>query len=179
MKVALGIATTCVCAALTTTALMASTSVGVFAIVDEVALEPTDSAPERIRIVGVFVVPVPMSSGLHQPPARGYLYFSMNPAMAEAIRKDWADLKAAAGTGQVVGFGQYWVQTPHTTYSTSGTMNRSLEVHVHNEGESASPEPYPVPKGIVKTFDTEADTNPRFGEMSSVIIARLRQAYRR
>jgi hypothetical protein len=178
MKVALGIATTCLAAALTTTALMASTSVGVFAIVDDVALEPTDSAPERIRIAGVFVVPVPMSSGLHQPPARGYLYFSMNPAMAEAIRQDWADLEAVAGTGQVVGFGQYWVQTPHTTSST-GTMNRALEVHVHTEGESASPEPYPVPKGIVKTFDTEADTNPRFGEMSSVIIARLRQAYRR
>jgi hypothetical protein len=176
MKVALGIATACVGAALTTSALMASTSVGVFAIVDEVALEPTDSAPERIRIVGVFVVPVPVSSGLHQPPARGYLYFSMNPAMAEAIRKDWADLKAAAGTGQVVGFGQYWVQRPH---ATNGTMNWSLEVHVHKEGESASPEPYPVPKGIVKTFDTAADTNPRFGEMSSVIIARLRQAYRR
>jgi hypothetical protein len=154
---------------------MASTSSGVFAIVDEVALEPTDSAPERIRIAGVFVVPVPVSSGLHQPPARGYLYFSLNPAMAEAMRKEWADLKAVAGTGQVVGFGEYWVQTPHTTY---GTMNQSLVVHVHKEGESPAPEPYPVPKGIVKTFDTEADANPRFGEMSSVIIARLRQAYR-
>src|SRR6186713_309243 len=85
---------------------------GIYAIVDTVMLEPSGGAPERIRITGTFVVPQPVSSGLHQSPQRGYLYFSLPPERQEAIRKDWSDLAKAAGTGRVVGFAEYWVSRP-------------------------------------------------------------------
>jgi hypothetical protein len=175
MKRAFCLAIACVIVWLTTGALIASTSVGVFAIVDEVTFEPTDKAPERVRISGMFVVPVPVSSGLHKAPQRGYLYFNLIPGKEQAVRKDWADLKAVAGTGRVVGFGQYWITKPAT-----GAIHWSLEVQVHDKEDVALPEPYAVPneKGIVKTFDSEADTRPRFGEASSTIIERLREAYR-
>jgi hypothetical protein len=45
MKRAFCLATACVIVWLTTRALIASTSVGVFAIVDQVTPEPTDKAP--------------------------------------------------------------------------------------------------------------------------------------
>jgi hypothetical protein len=83
----------------------ASTRVGVYAIIDEVALEPADLEPERILISGVVVVPQPISSGLHQAPARGHLYFSLNPDSPQATRTDWRHLQASAGTGRVIGFG--------------------------------------------------------------------------
>jgi len=57
MKRAFCLATACVIVWLTTRALIASTSVGVFAIVDQVTPEPTDKAPERVRISGMFADP--------------------------------------------------------------------------------------------------------------------------
>jgi hypothetical protein len=61
-----------------------------------------------IRLSGVFIVPMPMSSGEYQTPRRGYLYFRISPGTGQAARKDWNQLKAVAGTGQVVGFALYF-----------------------------------------------------------------------
>lgn len=156
--------------------LVATTRVGVFAIVDEVTLEPSDFGPDRILIAGVFVVPLPISSGRHQPPSRGYLYFGLNPEMPLATRQDWQVLKEAAGTGEVVGFGQYWVS--HETESR-GVSNHSLEVQIHTDRDLAVPESYPRPNndGVVKSFDTQWDLCPRFGKPSSEIIAGLWEAH--
>src|SRR5436190_1550023 len=114
---------------------------GIYAVVDSVTLEPGTGAPERIRITGTFVVPQPVSSGLHQAPQRGYLYFSLPSERQEAIRKDWSDLAKVAGTGRVVGFAEYWVSRPFApgdrafeAGARGGTMNTSLEVEVHRIG---------------------------------------------
>ena len=87
---------------------LASTRVAVYAVVDAIELEPSSFEPDRAWISGVFVVPVPISSGLHAEPARGHLYFSVNPTDPAATRRDWEALRAVAGTGTPVGFGQYW-----------------------------------------------------------------------
>jgi hypothetical protein len=157
----------------------ASTTAGIYAIVDEVTFEPTEREAERIRISGVFVVPVPVSSGLHQPPQHGYLYFSMNEEHAEAVREDWRALQSLAGTGRVLGFGQYWVLVPHEA-GPDGVMNTSLEVHVHEDGEAARPEPYPRPAdgGVLTAFENAEDLEPRFGAPTSEIVAALERAHR-
>ena len=174
----LALAITWLAAALLARPLGASTVVGVFAIVDDVRFEPDESAPERIRLSGVFVVPVPMSSGRHKPPERGHVCFTLPQGWEDEARKDWAALKAAAATGQVVGFGEYWVVTAR--YGNS-TANTSLVVEIQKEAESATCQPYPVPnkRGVVTTFDTAGDTNPRFGEPSMVIVSQLLAMHRR
>src|SRR5258705_1328341 len=75
-------------------------TIGIYAIVDKVAFEPDENSPERIRIWGVFVVPVPISSGQYKTPQRGYLYFRIAPGMEQVAKQEWGDLKNLAGTGQ-------------------------------------------------------------------------------
>ena len=86
-----------------------SATVGIYAIIDQVAFEPTGSLPNFLRISGVFVVPVRLSSGSYQRPQKGYLYFRIAPGTEQATRRDWRALSILAGSGKVVAFGQYWV----------------------------------------------------------------------
>jgi hypothetical protein len=146
-------------------------TIGIYAIVDKVAFEPNETSPERVRICGVFVVPVPMSSGQYKAPQRGCLYFRMAPGMERIAEHDWRDLKAFAGTGQGVGFAQYWVPNPA---DPTGNPHHSLEVHVHNDGDAVSPDMYPLPhgRGIVRTGD---GADPDFER----IVAQLQRAARR
>jgi hypothetical protein len=146
-------------------------TIGIYAVIDAVTFEPDGSSPNFIRISGVFVVPVPISSGQYRSPQRGYLYFRIPPGMEQATRKDWNELKTLAGTGRAVGFGQYWVPIPN---DPQGNGYQSLEVRVHADGEAASPEVYPLPhaKGIVKAGDKE---DFQFDK----IVAQLQKASRR
>jgi hypothetical protein len=128
-------------------ALAKNTTVGIYAIVSQVMFEPNDC----VRISGIFVVPVRMSSGAYQKPQRGYLYLTFEPGAEQAIRRDWNELKAIAGSGHVVAFGQYWVPNP---YDPQGNPHHSLEVTVHPESEiGATPDVYPIPLpgGVTKT----------------------------
>ena len=90
--------------------------------------------------------------------------------MEAAIRKDWSELKASAGTGQTVGFAFYWVSNPN---DPSGNPHHSLEVRVHKEGDAASPEVYPLPhpSGIVRNGGKD---DPDFDK----IAAQLQKASR-
>ena len=99
----------CLGFALWATPSAASTRVGIYAIIDEVTFEPPDREPDRVWISGTFVVPSPISSGDHGAPTHGHLYFSLNPNAREVTRNEWAVLGKAAGTGEVVGFGEYWM----------------------------------------------------------------------
>ena len=47
-------------------------NIGIYGIVDKVVFEPDGSSPERPQIWGLFVVPVPISSGLYKAPQRGF-----------------------------------------------------------------------------------------------------------
>ena len=90
----------------------ASGPIGVYARVEKVVLEPTAEAPTAIQIWGVFSLMDPRSSNEFLPPAKGYLYFTL-PANADMARKEWADLKSIAGSGQIVAFGSGWTMKTH------------------------------------------------------------------
>ncbi len=172
MRLALILVAVALLLSLTSTSLIAkNATIGIYALIDEVTFEPDDSSPNLIRIAGVFVVPVPMSSGQYKSPQRGYLYFRIPSGMQQATRKDWNELKTVAGTGRVVGFGQYWVPNPN---DPQGNPHHSLEVSVQMDHNAASPNVYPLPhpKGIVKAGDKE---DFQFDS----IVARLQIAARR
>ena len=171
----------CLGVAAWTTPAMASTRVGIYAIIDEVVFEPSDREPERVVISGTFVVPAPISSGDHGRASRGLLYFSLNPDSPGLTRTDWRALRKAAGTGEVVGFGEYWMpcaRTAHLPPPREGwppNANCSLEVTIGNDLTKATPEPYPAPseEGVVTAFDHDDDICPRFGRPSVRIVADL------
>jgi hypothetical protein len=72
-----------------------------------------------------------MSSGSFRSPERGYLYFRAVPGAEQAARKDWKQLKALAGSGEVAGFAFYWVPNPR---DPGGNPHHSLEASVHKDG---------------------------------------------
>jgi hypothetical protein len=93
--------------------LVASTPVGLYALIDRVVLEPNDQSPERIQVWGSFALVdrgIDAARGTTKP-KKGYLYFEMPPlataAEVAAVRREWADLRAVAGTNQGVAFGSY------------------------------------------------------------------------
>jgi hypothetical protein len=135
-------------------------SVGIYAIIDQVTFDKDGPSPNLIRISGVFAVPVPMSSADYQAPQRGYLYFRIPPGAEHAAQEDWKQLKAAEGTRQVVGFAFYWVPNPA---DPGGNPHHSLEVSIHLNGESAQPEDYPIsnPNGVVRAGTRDSDFDPR------------------
>jgi hypothetical protein len=90
--------------------LAASGQVSIYAIIEKVVLEPNDREPERIQIWGAFTLSEQREDRTLTP-RRGYMYFVLpqipgwESARAASL-KEWADLKAIAGTGQAVAFGQ-------------------------------------------------------------------------
>ena len=82
----------------------ASDPTAVYARVDKVVLEPNANSPETIQVWGVFSLAKSNDRNAYLPPARGYLYFKLAYNQVVA-RKEWADLKEVAGTGQIVAFG--------------------------------------------------------------------------
>jgi hypothetical protein len=162
----------------------ASTRVAIYAIIDDIVFEPADLEPDRVWLSGVFVVPQPISSGLHQPPTRGNLYFSLHAANPDGTRADWQALRAAAGTGQVVGFGEYWMpcskSATDTGFPDRASASCSFETVVHSTDRTlATPGPYParIDEGVVTVFDHSDDLCPRFGQPSVQIVADLRNAH--
>jgi len=172
-------------AALASAPAFASTRVAVYAIIDTIEFEPSNLEPDRAWISGVFVLPTPVSSGLHEAPVRGHLYFSVNPSGPAATRADWDALRSVAGTGKPVGFGEYWMSCsqsrapgfPHT--AASNESNCSFEATVQDDRTRATPELYPISssEGVVTVFDAGDDLCPRFGRPSVEIIAALREAH--
>ena len=183
MRAAVRLLAVCFGLVLSATPSMASTRVAVYAVIDEVAFEPSDREPDRVLISGTFVVPVAISSGDHARPSRGLLYFSLNPDAPGPTRTDWRALRKAAGTGEVVGFGQYWMPCSHATdpriRSLPAETNCSLDVRVQTDRTQAIAEPYPAPssEGVVTAFDDHDDICPRFGRPSVRIVAELREAH--
>jgi hypothetical protein len=122
-------------------------NIGIYGIVDKVVFEPDENAPERIQIWGLFVVPVPISSGLYRAPRRGILYFSLPPDRKKNAIKEWVGLKRLAGSGQILGFTEYWVPNPN---DPQGNPHTSLVVYVHEDVPLGSPDPYPLGIGVLK-----------------------------
>ncbi len=165
--------------------LTASGPLGVYGIVEKVVFEPSEAAPERIQVWGAFAyVEGPGGQGLAVSPAkRGYMYFRMDPAKTDIIKKEWADLKAVAGTGQAIGFGLWFyiggfgALQPDTRTNMppyileSGPRNPQTDLRVRPASETpASPAQYQTNAGIVKLTETGGH---------AAIVAQLKDALKR
>ena len=120
----------------------ASGPLGGYMTVDKVALSP-DDAPTRIQIWGSFVLATGDDGKSYAPPERGYLYYKAPAGKEGVCRKEWADLKKAAGTAQVIGFGS------NSDPKAQGKVRRA-------DRKPEAPDPYPLANGLYKLH---ADTD--------------------
>ena len=118
---------------------------GIYARVDKVVLEPNETGAERIQIWGAFALAGKEDRSSYGSAQRGYLYFSCKPGKEEICRKEWADLKAIAGSDQVVGFGAREMARPRVRKA---------------EDKAADPDEYPVNFGLVKVSERRSDYAP-------------------
>ena len=95
-----------------TSTVCASDPNGIYAFVDRVVFEPGDDNPERIQVWGGFALAKSGNRYEYGEAQRGYLYFKLRAGDEEVCRKEWADLKAVAGTGQLVSFGSRYEKAP-------------------------------------------------------------------
>ena len=93
---------------------LASDPIGIYAFVDRVVFEPGDATPERIQVWGGFALANARNRDDYHTAERGCLYFKLRTGDEEVCKKEWADLKAVAGTGQIVSFGSRQEKTPPT-----------------------------------------------------------------
>ena len=91
---------------------------GIYAFVDRVVFEPGDARPERIQIWGGFALAKTGNRHEYGDADRGYLYFKLRAGDEEVCKKEWADLRAVAGTGQLVSFGSRYEKAPPTLRKT-------------------------------------------------------------
>jgi hypothetical protein len=165
--VTLGLVGTVLLAAAT---LSASGPIGVYAIVERVVFEPNESAAERVQVWGAFAYADggPARLGAASPARKGYMYFQLDPnaspAQRNTVRTEWADLKAVAGTGQAVAFGQWGyiggfagldpsVQSKNPPYILYMSPNRGdfTDMRVRPGTEApATPAMYQTNAGVVK-----------------------------
>jgi len=116
----------------------ASDPIGIYTLIDKVVLEPASGAPERIQIWGAFALSKGDRGDDYEPARRGYLYLTIDPAKPDVCRKEWADLKAVAGTGQAIGFGS----------------RRGLQPRIRPSAEKPqAADTYPIGWGLVKVLD--------------------------
>jgi hypothetical protein len=136
--------------ALTALAVQASSPLSVIAIVDNVVFEPAQGEPERARVFGRFAFFD--GRGTRLSPASGYLYFSL-PADGNAalVRREWADLAAAAGTGESVAFGRYeFLGTSVVRGSNGRIVEVPLWVYPADDEPSEAVEYYAAGIGVVR-----------------------------
>jgi hypothetical protein len=112
----------------------ASDPVGIYAFVDKVVFEPSDAAPERVQVWGGFAL-AQGRGDTYDAARRGYMYFKLRPDQEEVSRKEWADLKDVAGTGQIVAFG--------SRHDPKGTVRQP-------NAKPENPDPHPKGWGLSK-----------------------------
>ena len=128
----------------------ASEIVGIYVMVDKVILEPNETSPQSIQVWGAF------TKGRSSSVERGYMYFSLpagyHPDANEAAKKEWADLKAVAGTGKAVAFGQRFF--PIVQRTEADAYFKGLPRVRPASEKPQTPDLYPVNIGMVKLTDT-------------------------
>lgn len=156
---------------LTTTA-RASGLVGMYALIERVVLEPNAQSPERIQVWGAFAY---ANGGVGDgmigwsDATRGYMYFALptlvtpDDRSTTLIRREWADLTAVAGTGQVVAFGRWGyigrfdvltgdgAQGPHMFLERAPWGGERTDLRIRGAGETPrSPAAYQFNAGVVR-----------------------------
>lgn len=111
----------------------ASDPVGIYALVDKVILEPNQETPQRIRIWGTFAVAAQEKGDSYKPVEHGYMYFAIVRDQERQCRVEWADLKKAAGTGQIIAFGSRYQARSGLNYRVRKAQTPSEPVrHIDN-----------------------------------------------
>jgi hypothetical protein len=128
--------------------------------VDRVVLTPAKN-PTTIQIWGSIALATEKGGHAYAKPERGYLYYKA-PAGKEAVcRREWNDLKKAAGTGQVIGFG--------------GSYNLQALGKVRKAGTKPQPDPevpdvYPLGNGLVKVnVNMQRGPYPNWGPIRDLL----------
>ncbi len=124
----------------------ASDPIGAYALIDKVVLEPSEQAPTRIQVWGAFTLATRTNGDTYAEPVRGYLYYQVVKGKEEVCRKEWADMKKIAGTGEVIGLGSRYSRV------ALGTVHRASE-----KAEKA--DPYPLGMGLIRVR-RETDYSP-------------------
>lgn len=130
---------------LAATGLRASDPIGAFARIDKVVFEPSDSVPDRVQLWGTFCLADPKDRDSYLAPEKGYLYYKLPAEKPDVARKEWNDLKAVAGSGEVIGFG-----SRHGAKTKVRSANEKPE----------NPDVYSVGFGLVKTSQRGASYPP-------------------
>ncbi len=118
----------------------ASDPVGIYALIDKIVLSPDEGSPQTVQVWGVFSL-AEGTGYAYAKPQRGYMFFTLNPEKPDVTRKEWADLKAMAGTRQCIGFA--------TRYPKKRPTVRKADDLAKN------PDIYPLGWGIRKMTDKE------------------------
>jgi len=160
----------------------------VYGIVERVVFEPSEKDPRRIRIYGAFALlyvnqdPVLRGNGPYSP-TKGFLYFKLPESdradlkkqLQETAKKEWADLKAVAGTGQAVTFGSWTsaflgtLRDSRVNGFVSSDGNYALRVYGTAE-RGADAIPYTMDSGIVKI-----QSQGRYAELIPLLEKTLKQ----
>ena len=135
-----------VLAAAAVVAIQASGPIAVYARVDKVVIEPSADAPATIQIWGVFSAAKPQPVNEYLPAARGYLYYRLpsNSEYRKAALREWNDLKALAGSKDVVAFGSQFVGAPRVRKSDERPQSPdeySLNVGIRKMSDQTSAPP--------------------------------------
>ncbi len=129
----------------------ASNPIGGYLLVDKVILEPSD-APTTIQIWGSFCLATEKGGNAYSNPERGYLHYKAESGKEDVCRKEWNDLKKAAGTAQVLGFGSSY------DLKALGKVRKA-------NAKAESPDIYPLGNGLVKA------TGEGFNDPTSNLLA--------
>jgi len=141
------------------TVVYASDFTGVYAVVDKVVFEPSESAPAQVQIWGAFALSDGQKGSNYKPAEKGYLYYTCEQGKESICRKEWADLKSMAGTSTGIGFGY--------RYAPTGRVRKADE-------KPAAPDVYPIKEGVVKV---EKKTPETIGNAETLkVIEGIRQA---
>jgi hypothetical protein len=135
----------------------ASDPIGGYLIVDKVVLEPAD-APTTIQIWGSIALAKGERGSFYNDPVRGYLYYKAPSGKEDVCRKEWNDLKKAAGTAQIIGFGSRY------ELKALGSIRKA-------DAKPEAPDTYPLSNGLVKIGEDE-DSTP-FNEGNAVYLRAL------
>jgi len=137
---------------------LASDPNGIYAFVDRVVFEPNDTHPERIQVWGGFALAVSKSRHEYSDAERGCLYFKLRAGDEEICKKEWADLKAVAGTGQIVSFGSRYEKAP-PTFRKAGAKIENPDVYPKGWGMSkVRPRDYAPVNQLIKLQGKKAET---------------------
>jgi hypothetical protein len=168
---------------------VASGSLGIYAIVERVAFEPNEQTPQRLRVYGAFAF---VNGGINSAQGvtaaqRGMMYFTLKApvagradSVAMVARREWNDIKSVAGTGQAIGFGQWFYFGQFGNFRPDGRGATAPQVVVHDGNDFGEMRVRAVSDtaGLPAVYETNVGV-VKLGEASHArVITALRAAIR-